>query len=81
MQQIYGKSQIALRKVSGKNENLTAGALKKDGAINNLLQLDEGYRVLRTVRGSPHILSKLKRIFCINTAARSSYVIFEFLSC
>ena len=61
MQQIYGKSQIALRKVSGKNENLTAGALKKDGAINNLLQLDEGYRVLRTVRGSPPYFEQAKK--------------------
>ncbi|MES9882338.1 MAG: AAA family ATPase [Sedimenticola sp.] len=61
MQQIYGKSQIALRKFKPGHGNLTAGALKKTGAVANLIHLDEGYRVLRTIRGSPPYFEQAKK--------------------
>lgn len=47
----------------GKNGTLTAGDLKKDGAIANLVHLNEGYRVLRTVRGSPPYFEQAKKTF------------------
>ena len=53
MKILLGKSQIALRKCKGNNRNLTAGHLKQEGALERLVHLDEGYKFLRALRGSP----------------------------
>jgi len=61
MKILLGKSQIALRKCKGNNRNLTAGHLKQQGALERLVHLDEGYKFLRALRGSPPYFEKAKK--------------------
>ena len=61
MKVLLGKSQIALRKCKGNNRNLTAGHLKQQGALERLVHLDEGYKFLRALRGSPPYFEKAKK--------------------
>ena len=49
---IQDTASISLRKCKMKGEKITAGDLKCSDAVNKLIQLDEGFRVLRNVRGS-----------------------------
>ncbi|XP_076461676.1 uncharacterized protein LOC143294132 [Babylonia areolata] len=53
MLQIRDLATTALRKVKGSKKAYTAGQLKKEGAVEDLLHHDEGYRVLKTLRSSP----------------------------
>ena len=61
MKILLGKSQIALRKCKGNNRFLTAGQLKQPGTLERLVHLDEGYRFLRALRGSPPYFEKAKK--------------------
>ena len=61
MKILLGKSQIALRKCKGKNRSLTAGQLKQKGILERLVHLDEGYKFLRALRGSPPYFEKAKK--------------------
>ena len=61
MKILLGKSQIALRKCKGNNRNLMAGHLKQEGALERLVHLDEGYKFLRALRGSPPYFERAKK--------------------
>ena len=61
MKILLGKSQIALRKCKGNQTILTAGQLKQEGALERLIHLDEGYKFLRALRGSPPYFEKAKK--------------------
>ena len=61
MKILLGKSQVALRKCKGKNRCLTAGQLKQNGTLEKLVYLDEGYKFLRALRGSPPYFEKAKK--------------------
>lgn len=61
MKILLGKSQIALRKCKGNNRTLTAGHLKQQGTLERLVHLDEGYKFLRELRGSPPYFEKAKK--------------------
>ena len=61
MKILLGKSQIALRKCKGKNRSLTAGQLKQKGILERLVHLDEGFKFLRALRGSPPYFEKAKK--------------------
>ena len=61
MKILLGKSQVALRKCKGNNRNLTAGHLKQEGALERLVHLDEGYKFLRALRGSPPYFERAKK--------------------
>ena len=61
MKILLGKSQLALRKCKGNNRNLTAGHLKQEGALERLVHLDEGYKFLRALRGSPPYFERAKK--------------------
>ena len=61
MKILLGKSQIALRKCKGNNRFLTAGQLKQPSTLERLVHLDEGYRFLRALRGSPPYFEKAKK--------------------
>ena len=64
MLQIKDLACTALRKVKGAKKKHTAGQLKKEGALEELLRHDEGYRVLKTIRSSPpYWEAKQKDIF------------------
>ena len=61
MKILLGKSEIALRKCKGNDTTLTAGKLKQRGALERLVHLDEGYKFLRALRGSPPYFEKAKK--------------------
>ena len=61
MKILLGKSQIALRKCNGNNRTLTAGQLKQQGTLERLVRLDEGYKFLRALHGSPPYFEKAKK--------------------
>ena len=61
MKILLGKCQVALRKHKTKGRKITAGDLKKDGAVEKLCHSDDGYRFLRALRGSPPYFEKAKK--------------------
>ena len=61
MKILLGKSQVALRKCKGNSRCLTAGQLKLTGTLERLVHLDEGYKFLRALRGSPPYFEKAKK--------------------
>ena len=58
---LLGKSHVALRKCKGNDRNITAGQIKQQGALNRLIQHDEGYKFLNALRGSPPYFEKAKK--------------------
>ena len=61
MKFFIGQSQIALRKNKMGNRNLTAGEVKTPEGLQRLINHDDGFRFLRTLRGHLHILKEPKR--------------------
>ena len=61
MKIILGKCQVSVRKHKTKGKTPTAGDLKKEGALEQLVHLDEVYRFLRALRGSPPYFEKAKK--------------------
>ena len=53
MKILLGKSHIALRKCKGISKKLKAGHLKRQGALDRLMNHDEGFKFLKALRGSP----------------------------
>ena len=58
MKILLGKCQVILRKHKTKGRKLTAGELKKEGALEKLCHADCKYRFLRALRGSPPYFEK-----------------------
>jgi hypothetical protein len=44
-----------------KGKTYTAGDLKSENSVNKLINLDEGFRVLRNLRGSPPYFERCKK--------------------
>ena len=65
-----------------KGKKLTAGDLKCPDRLNKLIWLDEGFRVLKNVRGSPSYFERCKKFFffCYDTAVRKSNMVLLFFS-
>ena len=60
--QLDDQSNIALRQTRGRqfrNENVTAGHLKDPAKLNQLVQTNDAYRLLRQVRGTPAYWQKV----------------------
>lgn len=87
MNHLQGKVQLALRKCKTKGNSLKAKDLKEDDGFEKLVHLDEGYKVLRTLRGSPLYFEKTKRdlfamirqlgpatLFCSFSAAETRWI-------
>ena len=87
IKQIQNSASISLRKRKTKGKKYTAGDLKSDDYVNKLIQLDEGFRVLRNLRGSPPYFEKCKKDlfamirqlgnptwFCLFSAAETRWV-------
>ena len=53
MKFLIGQSQVALRKNKMGNRILTAGVLKTTEGLQSLINHDDGFRFLKTLRGSP----------------------------
>lgn len=60
-QHIIDKSFLCLRKLAGKHPSLTAKDLENKETVNNIINFDQGYRVLRELRGSPPYWEKCKK--------------------
>ena len=60
MKALLGKSQVALRKCKVNQKSFKAGQLKQ-GALEKLIHHDEGFNILKTLRGSPPYFQKTKR--------------------
>ena len=81
MKILLGKSQIALRTCKEKNRSLTAGQLKQKGIFERLVHLDEGYKFLRALRGSPPYFEKAKKdIFAMIRQLRPAALFCSFSS-
>ena len=61
MKQLKDKVSLAVRKCQTKGKKLTAGELRDPGGMDQLVKLDEGYYVLKTLRGSPPYLEACKK--------------------
>ena len=61
IKQIQNSANISLRKCKTKGKKYTAGDLKSDDNVNKLIQLDEGFRVLKNLRGSPPYFERCKK--------------------
>jgi hypothetical protein len=53
MQAVTGQVNVAVRKRKTGGKIMTAGQLRDQGGIENLIQHDNGYRILKQLRGSP----------------------------
>ena len=61
IKRIQDSACISLRKCKTKGKKYTAGDLKSENYLNKLVHLDEGFRVLKNLRGSPPYFEKCKR--------------------
>ena len=61
IKQIQDTACISLRRCKTKGKNYTAGDLKSVDYVNKLIHLDEGFRVLKNLRGSPAYFQKCKK--------------------
>ena len=61
IRQIQGSASLSLRKCKTKGKTYTAGDLKSESSVNKLINLDEGFRVLRNLRGSPPYFERCKK--------------------
>lgn len=61
IKKIQDTACISLRKCKTKGKKYTAGELKTEDYINKLVHLDEGFRVLKNLRGSPAYFQKCKK--------------------
>lgn len=61
IKQIQDKVSLSVRKCKFEGKKLTAGDVLKPGGVDNILKLNEGYKVLRSLRGSPPYWEKAKR--------------------
>ena len=53
IKQVKDKVSLAIRKCKTGGKKLTAGNLLNPGFVQDLTMQNDGYRVLRTLRGSP----------------------------
>ena len=63
MQTITNKVGIAVRKHKNSGHVFKAGEFKSHGSINKLIAFDDGYRVLKELRGSPLIGRKRRKTY------------------
>jgi hypothetical protein len=61
IKRIQDTTSIAIRKCKTKGKQYKAGDLKSEASIQKLVHLDEGFRVLRNLRGSPPYFEKCKK--------------------
>ena len=60
IKQISDKVNLAIRKCKRQGKQFTAGQLLSERSVNSIMKHDEGYKILRTLRGSPPYWEKAK---------------------
>ena len=79
IKQIQDSACISLRKCKTKGKCFTVGDLKSE---DKLVHLDEGFRVLKSVRGSPPYFEKCKRdLFCNDSSTWQSNMVLLLFNC
>ena len=77
MKFLSGQSQIPLRKNKLGNRTLTAGELKMPEGLQSLINHDDSFRFLRTLRGSSSYFERAKeRPVSYDPATRTCIAIF-----
>lgn len=61
IKQIQDKVALVMRKCKTEGKKITVGQVLDDTSFDQLVRLNEGYRVLRTLRGSPAYWENAKR--------------------
>ncbi len=61
IKRIQDSAGISVRKCKTKGKKYTAQDFKTEEHVNKIIHLDEGYRVLRNLRGSPPYFEKCKK--------------------
>ena len=61
IKQVSDKVSLALRKCKLKGKRLTVADILSSDTVSNIIKLDEGYKVLRTLRGSPPYWEQAKK--------------------
>ncbi len=61
IRQIQRSASLSLRKCKTKGKTYTARDLKSESCVDKLINLDEGFRVLRNLRGSPPYFERCKK--------------------
>ena len=61
IKRIQDSAGISIRKCQTKGKKYTAQDFKTEEGVKNIIQLDEGYRVFRNLRGSPPYFEKCKK--------------------
>jgi hypothetical protein len=61
LQQIQSKVSLAIRRCKTKGMKFTAGQVLDQDTRQNIVKLDEGYHIFRTLRNSPPYLEKRKK--------------------
>lgn len=61
MKQISEKVTLAIRRCKLNGKKYTASDILDQGNVNNLMKLDERYKIFRTLRNSPPYLEKKKK--------------------
>lgn len=61
IKQIADKVSLAMRKCKLKEKKVTVAEVLSDYSVNKILKLNEGYKVLRTLRGSPPYWERAKK--------------------
>ncbi len=94
IRQIQGSASLSLRKCKTKGKTYTAGDLKSESCVDKLINLDEGFRVLRNLRGSPPYFERCKKDlfamirqlgkptwFCSFSAAETRWIHYSACAC
>lgn len=61
IKQIKDKVMLAVRKCKTKGKKITAHEVLSPGFVDNIVKQDDGFLVLRNLRGSPHYWEKAKK--------------------
>lgn len=62
VKQIQDKVSLAMRKCQTEGRKVTVGNVLNPGEFDNIVRLNEGFRVLRKLRGSPAYWENAKKV-------------------
>ena len=61
IKEVIDKPNIALRRVTSKNNNITAGDILNSSVVDDMIALDTGYRIFKDMRNTPPYFEKRKK--------------------
>ena len=61
IKQVAEKASLAMRRCKTKGKKFTTSEILNTDTVNNLVRLDQGYRIFRSIRNSPPYFEKRKK--------------------